>query len=348
MKQDYPTLIGQQFEYLTVIKQVEKPAGAPAGRYWLCQCKCGNTAIVSTSDLRCGRRKSCGCLSVRYKAEDFTNKRMGKLTVIRRAEDYVIPSGDHIVQWLCRCDCGKEIKLTAQKVREGKTLSCGCDPYLIINKTFGRLTVLYRAKDKEKKGSGILYHCRCSCGKERDIPVHNLISGATKSCGCLSRELAKQRATKYTGLNSSSKLYGAWHNMLTRCLVPENSRYYDYGGRGITVCEEWKDFNNFKEWSLKNGYVEGKGLSIDRINNNGNYEPLNCRWIPLSEQSFNKRSNKFITYNNETMTMKEWSLKLGINYDTLRNRFKEGWPIEKALTEPVHKRPVKIKKKGDI
>lgn len=135
-----------------------------------------------------------------------------------------------------------------------------------------------------------------------------------------------------------SRLYGIWSNMKTRCFTKSYKLYPDYGGRGITVCDEWKNsFMNFYNWAMSNGYSDD--LSIDRIDNNKGYYPDNCRWADKSTQSKNRRSTKNITYKGITKCLSEWSKELGIDRRTLNTRiYKYGWSIEKAFNTPVNRR----------
>lgn len=127
-----------------------------------------------------------------------------------------------------------------------------------------------------------------------------------------------------------TRLYGIYQNMLKRCFNNRTSAYKDYGGRGITVCDEWrKDFMSFYNWALNNGYEET--LTIDRTDVNGNYEPSNCRWIPMGEQSRNTRKNVYFTYNGETKIISDWVKELGIPMTTFRRRMKQNKPIEEIL-----------------
>lgn len=147
-------------------------------------------------------------------------------------------------------------------------------------------------------------------------------------------KVLNQRQVTHNG--SNDRLYGIWINMKHRCNNPNDPRYYDYGGRGITVCNEWlHSYENFKDWSMRNGYTER--LSIDRINVNGNYEPSNCRWATNKEQQNNMRSNRLLTYLGETHTVSEWAEITGINKSTISKRIdRSGWSIERALTTIVN------------
>lgn len=158
------------------------------------------------------------------------------------------------------------------------------------------------------------------------------VIGRTESCGCLHNELARQRRTKHS--LSGTKLYMIWKAMKQRCSNPNNKDYPNYGERGIKVCDEWsRDFQTFYDWSIQNGYIEG--LSIDRIDTNGNYEPDNCRWITSKQQANNLRKNINIIFNGTTHTLSEWSDITGINYRTLMQRYVSGWSPDRMLTEPV-------------
>ena len=136
------------------------------------------------------------------------------------------------------------------------------------------------------------------------------------------------------------KLFSVWSNMLDRCNSATHKAYKDYGARGITVCKEWKeDFMTFFMWAMKEGYRNG--LSLDRIDNNKGYNPMNCRWVTMKEQSNNRRSNHLLTFNGKTQTMQQWADEVGINYWTLRDRLARcHWSIEKALTQPIRKRGI--------
>lgn len=144
---------------------------------------------------------------------------------------------------------------------------------------------------------------------------------------------------------SKTKLYRAWDSMKARCYRKTTAPYPRYGGRGISVCYEWREsFISFMDWSIANGYSDG--LSLDRIDPNGNYEPSNCRWVTMKEQENNKPSNRWVEYCGETHTISEWCGILGLSYHALRNRLRRGWSVERALTtkERIYNKKGKEKK----
>ncbi|OEH55922.1 hypothetical protein AQ616_18975 [Oceanobacillus sp. E9] len=160
---------------------------------------------------------------------------------------------------------------------------------MIEGQLYGRLEVI--KLDHRKRyawGSRSFYLCKCSCGNEKVIRRDHITSGATKSCGCLEKENLKGLEFKETHGQTKTRLYYVWNSMRMRCRNPNTNNYHNYGGRGISVCKEWNDsFEPFYEWAVKNGYRPG--LTIERINNDGNYEPSNCKWATYKEQSANTR-----------------------------------------------------------
>lgn len=193
---------------------------------------------------------------------------------------------------------------------------------------FGRLTVIEEAG--RNKNQNVIWSCRCDCGNITTALTSSLISGNTRSCGCLHKETfsAKKHGKRNT------RLYRIWYHMRERCNNKNAAHYSDYGGRGITVCKDWDSgFQPFYEWATSNGYKDG--LTIDRVDNNKGYSPDNCRWATYNEQARNKRNNLNITYNGKTQTLKEWANELGIRYTTLWQRlYKRGLSIEKAFKTP--------------
>lgn len=200
----------------------------------------------------------------------------------------------------------------------------------ITGQRFGRLVVMephpIRAKNRD-----IRWVCKCDCGNTTIATKYDLVSGKIQSCGCLQKELLSKRSFKHG--RSNSKLLSIKSAMEQRCYNPNNNVYKYYGGRGITICDEWRDSSlSFLEWADNNGYEEG--LSIERIDNNGPYSPENCKWIPRREQPSNTRSSRYITYKNQTKTLAQWSKEVGIKAFTLSQRLIKGWTDEETLTIP--------------
>lgn len=205
----------------------------------------------------------------------------------------------------------------------------------LTGQRFGRLVVVGRADPPLNKWRYAMWHCRCDCGRETDVSGHNLRRWLTTSCGCLRREHAADAHRTHGG--TGSRLYNIWRTMRARCENPHNENYDYYGGRGITVCEEWHDFANFMQWAERTGYQEN--LTIDRIDVNEGYNPVNCQWATMHEQARNKRSNVNITYHGITRCLSDWAATFGIDVGTLWLRvFRRGWDIERAFTTPVQKR----------
>ncbi len=178
-------------------------------------------------------------------------------------------------------------------------------------------------KEKEKKnGAGKIFlylQCECECGRIRFVNKYDLISGKSKSCGCLTRN-------KKHGA-SETKVYSVWEGMKKRCLNKNDKRFKDYGGRGIGICKEWLSFENFS----KDIGPRPDGYQIDRIDNDGDYNPSNCRWATRQENSSNKRNSQIIEFNGRKETLSEWSRLVGVRHSTLEWRIKK-WGIKKALT----------------
>lgn len=197
---------------------------------------------------------------------------------------------------------------------------------------FGRLIVICRATGKYESP---YYKCICDCGNEVIKRGGSLISGNTRSCGCLHKEQLAERNRKHG--ERYTRLYGIWLNMKQRC-SSNKERYKNWQGKGITVCKSWSDsFMEFKAWAIANGYTDS--LTIDRIDVNGNYEPTNCRWITKTEQQFNKTNTRYFEYKGQKKCLAEWAEIFDINKPTLYNRvYNLGWNIEKALETEVKQR----------
>lgn len=182
-----------------------------------------------------------------------------------------------------------------------------------INKKYNRLTI--KSVVGEIKGkSSTKIKCQCECGKLKVIRFDYVVNGRTKSCGCYRQDNARKQSEAMTTHNlTNTRLYSIYRAMKKRCYDYDTPKYKYYGGRGIKICSDWlDDIQNFARWSYANGYNEN--LTIDRIDNNGNYEPSNCQWVDQYTQQNNRRNNIKIEYNNEIKTLSQWSEKLGIDY----------------------------------
>ena len=170
---------------------------------------------------------------------------------------------------------------------------------------------------------------KCECGKEKELRISNVLEG-TKSCGCMRYQLMSATQNHYKHGLCHSRICHIWYKMKNRCGNPNYPEFYLYGGRGIAICDEWKnDFMAFYNWSMEHGYTDD--LSIDRIDVNGNYEPLNCRWATNKEQCNNTRRNIFLTVGDETKTLKQWCDELGIKYELARRRYHKGKTTNEIL-----------------
>lgn len=186
-------------------------------------------------------------------------------------------------------------------------------------------------------GGSILWECLCDCGVTCSVSATQLATGKTRSCGCLQREAAGRIASgRSTHGMAKTPEHRAWMSMRKRCLLQTGHNYHLYGGRGITVCDRWLE--SFENFYADMGPRPSAQHSLDRIDNNGNYEPGNCRWATPKEQARNRRSNVYLTYNGKTQSPAEWSQELGLSLVVLSKRISYGWSAERALTQKVRKR----------
>ena len=202
----------------------------------------------------------------------------------------------------------------------------------LTNQKFGRLAVVsYNSKNKYGQS---LWNCLCECGNKKIVYGNNLKSGHTQSCGCFQIEKVKEAQTTHghsVGGNTSPT-YHSWQQMIQRCTNPNHKHYMDYGGRGIIVCERWLDsFENF----LEDMGEQPENMSIDRINNEGNYYPENCQWSTITEQQRNKRSNVHLTFAGEIKLQEDWAREWDINSGTVSYHLAQGRSIEWIYTNKV-------------
>jgi hypothetical protein len=316
-------LTGQRFGKLVAIKRVENNKHNKA--QYLCRCDCGNETIVCGSVLKKGDTKSCGCLNW----NNIIGKRFGKLVVVKAVDE----RRQHRICYLCHCDCGEEEIINGKYLINGTTKSCKkcATPHIKYDLTglhFGEWTV------ENYAGKG-MWNCICSCGTRKKVKGWTLKNGVSHSCGCLTAISATKR--KIHG-KTKTRLWVVWCGIKQRCFDVNHRSYKHYGERGITLCDEWLDFQNFYDWAIANGYDENapKGdCTIDRINVNGNYEPSNCRWANTKVQAYNKTNTKYYDYKGDNYTLSELSLICGIKSRTIYNRLLFGWSVEKAVETPV-------------
>lgn len=207
----------------------------------------------------------------------------------------------------------------------------------LTGKRFGRFTVIKLdhkeqrwEKNGNKNGYAYFWLCKCDCGNEKVMMKEYLVNRRTKSCGCINKENPPQK----THGMSQTRLYEIWKNMKRRCYKETNSRYENYGGRGIIICDEWKDnFIPFYNWAMANGYNDN--LTIDRENVDGNYEPSNCRWATWQEQSYNTTRTHHLTFNGKTQCISEWAKELDLTCSAIQHRLQRKWNLNKILTTPL-------------
>lgn len=294
-------LEGRKFGKLTVKGYAFSRNGK---RYWNCICDCGNTAQVSSSDLRTGNTKTCGCGKYSSSVENLKRAKKPIIPMVGKRFGRILVTGDAgrdargNLLYSCICDCGNVITVLGSLLRSGGTKSCGClaietrrnigraskgrastKAANLEGKTFGYLTVLRR--DGSNIHGQALWLCRCECGKETRVTTAKLNSGATKSCGCLGLRHATEAKIKHG--QSGTPLYCVFKSMHSRCERENTREFRWYGAKGVQVCDGWKEFQSFYDWAMSHGYEQG--LTIDRIDPDGDYEPSNCRWITRSENS---------------------------------------------------------------
>lgn len=368
-------LIGQTFNLLTVIRRASNSKNGRIR--WICKCNCNNNRelIVQANNLKSGMVKSCGCLLKQnhlIHGHTKNNKQSPEYTawcnMISRCRntrhpEYHLYGGAGLKVsplFINGTDnlSGFEIFLQAAGPRPTTKHSLELYPtpfgsyepgnirWSILDttkkltdltgRTFGRLIVLgYGGKLKRR----ILWRCQCSCEKRSItfVMAEHLITGHTRSCGCL-KESKKICLNQQLNPNTTRE-YNIWYLMIKRCTDRIHPRYNSYGGRGIIVCSRWQDGEDgrtgFECFINDLGLAPNKTASLDRIDNNGNYEPGNCQWATKLEQAGNTRRNIKLTYKNKTQHLRAWAAEYNIEYMTLYGRYQRGWTTQKMLETPV-------------
>jgi hypothetical protein len=192
---------------------------------------------------------------------------------------------------------------------------------------FGYLEIIGDAPSRNGRRKVVLV--RCKCGVEFETLAQNIRTGKSRSCGCRKIELLKKRHTKH-GMSKTSEYY-TWAAMKDRCFNVRNKKYADYGGRGITVCAEWTGSDGFRSFLFSVGRKPGKSYELDRIENNGNYEPGNVRWAKRADQNRNTRRNRLVEHAGRTWCVVELAERYGLNRSTLTKRLNSGWSVEEAV-----------------
>lgn len=206
----------------------------------------------------------------------------------------------------------------------------------LTGKQFGRLTVIERAEDQVSPSGRhrAMWLCKCECGNTKVINGENLKGGKTLSCGCLHRQRAREAMLKHG--DTDSRLYNVWSAIKRRCYKQDDPAYSWYGGRGVKMCEEWRnDYSAFREWALESGYrydAKRGECTLDRVDNDGDYTPSNCRWVSMKEQANNKSTNHYIAFGDVTHTIAEWAEILDMPYSKLRKQLADcDFDIEKVI-----------------
>lgn len=283
------------------------------------------------------------------RTQDLMGKCFGRLTVIKFVG--YKPVGKKQVEhafWLCQCRCENYRTIIGNSLTGGNSTSCGClqkdrasqssraKTIDLTGQRFGRLVVLTFAGyiASETRGASAYWKCICDCGINKTIRADQLIGKQSqKSCGCMSKVKLKHGHSR---IGHRTSEYTSWYSMIQRSHNPNHKRFYDYGGRGITVCEKWR--NSFVDFLSDMGFKPSSKHTLERINNLNGYEPGNTIWALPYVQKRNMRSNRWITYNRRTLCLTDWARELGIHYNTLDQRLLHGWSIEDALTKPVKRR----------
>lgn len=308
--------------------------------FYLCRCDCGTEKPVAIPTLRDGGSQGCKTCANKdrtrsWLASDRSPKpgqRYGEWTVLAYSHsDYGARDKRHF--FLCRCSCGYERAVSAPVLRAGTSTRClDCKNRdsrlapLKAGERYGSWTVLSFAFHKEKHNQSY-YLCRCDCGYESTVLANRLRYGLSTRCRCCA---PKTHGCSKGGPHLAE--FRIWNSMRARCGNPNHTSWKRYGGRGIRVCERWLDFPNFL---ADMGPRPGPAYSLDRVDNDGNYEKSNVVWATKRQQGNNRGDCHFLEFEGESLTIAEWARRKGINPITLAARIYAGWSVERAIMTPV-------------
>lgn len=292
-----------------------------------------------------------------YHSMNLTGREFGMLKVIKRCDSK--RDNEREWRWVCECSCPDHniVEVIQHNLLNGHCTSCGCasktKPKDMTGMKCGHLTVLEEVKDKSEapenmRNLGVLWRCECDCLNHNIVIVPGSWLRARKnlSCGC-------QAINKVDG-ESRTKIYTVYKDMIQRCINPNEPAYNDYGGRGITVCDEWMPtiingknigYFNFKDWAYSHGYVEG--LSLDREDNSKGYSPGNCRFVTMKIQNNNRRNNRLVEYNGKVKTSTQWAELFNISPSTFRDRLDSGMSVDDAINKPIREQKMIVSSSGE-
>ena len=257
--------------------------------------------------------------------KDLSGRCFGKLSVIQREGT----DKNNKIVWLCRCDCGRVCLQRGCDLTNEKVKSCGCSGKGklkdLSGQRFGMLTVVRRGRD-DLRNQKVTWECKCDCGTVKDVRSNDLVRGKVTSCGC-NANLTGTGAKAFKHGWSETKIYDVWKGMRARCSYPDNPNYEFYGGRGISVCPRWENFENF----LADMGEPEPGMSLDRIDNDKGYCKENCKWMSKLDQANNRRNNIAVTIDGVTKSLSQWSRQSGIAYRTILCRLKRGVNPKEAV-----------------
>jgi hypothetical protein len=274
--------------------------------------------------------------------KDIAGKSFGRVTALHYVGSNL--RGSEGAYWDCVCECGTKMPSTfGGDLRRGRVKSCGCllkDSAKAaglkkvkdeIGNKYGKLTVVKALGKKYEKGRSHYWGCDCDCGGYTEASGSNLRSGLVSSCGCVFQD-GTTTTHGESRLGKVTREYRIWRDMISRCTNPKRNNYHLYGGRGITVCDRWR--NSYEAFLEDMGRAPSKKHTLDRNENDKGYSPGNCSWETMSRQARNRRSTRMLTFQGRTMAASDWADELDIPLSRILGRLKNGWSVEKALTAP--------------